>query len=50
MFCGNCGSSLQDGAKFCGSCGAKVEAAAPANEAQPEATAGSFRSAPGYGG
>lgn len=40
MFCGNCGSSLQDGAKFCGSCGAKVEPAAPANEAQPEAKPG----------
>ena len=38
MFCGNCGSSLQDGAKFCDSCGAKVEAAAPVNETQPEAT------------
>lgn len=25
MFCKNCGSSLQDGAKFCTSCGARVE-------------------------
>lgn len=32
MFCENCGSSLQDGAKFCGSCGAKTEPVAPADE------------------
>jgi hypothetical protein len=31
MFCGNCGSKIEDGAVFCGGCGAKVnDGAAPA--------------------
>lgn len=29
MFCPNCGSQLDGGAKFCGNCGARLEASAP---------------------
>jgi RNA polymerase subunit RPABC4/transcription elongation factor Spt4 len=30
MFCGKCGTTIKEGAKFCGGCGAKVEAKPPA--------------------
>ena len=33
MFCQNCGSQMEDGAKFCENCGAPVEAAAAAADA-----------------
>lgn len=33
-FCANCGTQLDDGAKFCGACGTPVQAAAPANNVE----------------
>ncbi len=32
MFCENCGTPLEDGAKFCPNCGSKVTDSAPAAE------------------
>ena len=33
MFCKNCGSKIEDGARFCPSCGTAVESAAPVTPA-----------------
>lgn len=40
MFCNNCGTSLEDGAKFCPNCGSKIDnVVAPATEVAVETTA-----------
>ncbi|MBR4928850.1 MAG: zinc-ribbon domain-containing protein [Oscillospiraceae bacterium] len=46
MFCSNCGTKLQEGAKFCHNCGAPVISnAAPAETAEPAFTAPVFKPA-----
>jgi predicted amidophosphoribosyltransferase len=40
MFCGKCGATIKEGAKFCGGCGAKVEAKPPAAAPAPAPSGG----------
>ena len=36
MFCGQCGTSLPEGARFCGKCGAPTSGAGSAESSRPE--------------
>jgi hypothetical protein len=47
MFCTNCGTQIEDGAKFCTQCGAKVDGTAPQPPAAGTAPAGTASPAAG---